>query len=68
MLNCFNFNLCNLTECDVLSLNTLITREIMCKVKDTDSLNLLGDLFSAIGANLNMLANRRQYLEENIEN
>ena len=60
MLDCFNKKLCDYTECDLLALNTLITKEIMTRVKDVDTLDRLGDLFSAIGANLTMAANHRE--------
>ncbi|MCL2861973.1 MAG: hypothetical protein FWE22_06150 [Firmicutes bacterium] len=59
MLNCFNKKLCDITECDLLALNTLVTKQIMDSVKDADTLNMLGDLFSSIGANLLMVSNQR---------
>ncbi|MCL2255743.1 MAG: hypothetical protein FWC11_02675 [Firmicutes bacterium] len=57
MLNCLK--LCDITECDLLALNTLITKEIMKSIKDADTLNMIGDLLSSIGANLLMASNQR---------
>ena len=61
---CFKKKLCDYTECDLLALNTLITKEIMTSIKDADTLNMLGDLFSSIGANLLMASNQRSKCEK----
>jgi len=63
MLNCFFDSLVDISECDLLTLNTLITKEIMQRIKDADTLNMVGDLLSSVGANLNMISNQRQYIE-----
>jgi len=68
MLNCFNKELCDFTECDLLALNTLITKEITRAVKDADTLNMIGDLFSSIGANILMASNQRSICSKSQSN
>ena len=68
MFDCFKIDWDKLSECDLLALNTLIVSEIMKKVKnDVDTLGMLGDLFSSIGANLCMVANRRSLRLESLK-
>ena len=55
-----NKNLCDYTECDLLVLTTLITKEIARVIKDTDTLSMIGDLMSSIGDNVTLLAGRRE--------
>jgi len=51
--------LCDYTECDLLAITALVTKEIAKTVKDVDTLGLLGDLVSSVGANLTLLAGQR---------
>jgi len=51
--------LCDYTECDLLALATLVTKEISKVVKDIDTLNMVGDLITSIGASVTLLANQR---------
>jgi len=64
MLDCFNKKLCDYSECDLLTLNTLITKEITCRVKDADTLNMLSNLLASIAANLQMTANQRSLCQK----
>ncbi|MCL2771502.1 MAG: hypothetical protein FWD89_04290 [Firmicutes bacterium] len=52
-------NLCNISESDLLAITTVITKEISKIVKDIDTLDLVADIISAVGANLVMIAGQR---------
>jgi len=51
--------LCDYSECDLLALTTLITKEIAKVVKDIDTLSMIGDLINSIGTNITLLAGQR---------
>ncbi|MCL2228725.1 MAG: hypothetical protein FWC00_02730 [Firmicutes bacterium] len=53
-------NLCDFSECDLLALSTLLTKEIAAVVKDIDTFSLLADLFVSIGDNMTLLAGQRE--------
>ncbi|MCL2484081.1 MAG: hypothetical protein FWE79_01680, partial [Firmicutes bacterium] len=52
-------NLCNISESDLLAITTVITKEISKIVKDIDTLDLVADIVSTVGASLTMLAGQR---------
>jgi len=57
-MNCGK-KLCDYSECDLLALATLVTKEIAKVVKDIDTLSMIGDLISTIGENVTLLAGQR---------
>ena len=51
------FNLANLSPCDVLALSAALSAQIAQPyLDDCDTLAFLGDLFTAIGGDLSMMA------------
>jgi len=60
MINCNNKALCDFSECDLLALTTLITKEIAKIIEDVDTLAMIADLFTAVGDNLTLLAGQRE--------
>ena len=50
---------CDFSECDVLALSALATREISKIIKDADALSMVADMFSSIGDNLTLVAGQR---------
>ena len=58
-MECINKKLCDFSECDLLALTTLITKEIAKVVKDIDTLSLVGDIITAIGGNITVLSGQR---------
>jgi len=53
-------NLCDFSECDLLALSAVITKEIAATVKDIDTFSMLADLFTSVGDNMTLLANQRE--------
>ena len=60
MFEGFNKKLCDFTECDLLALSMLVTREIAKIIDDVDTLSLVADLVTSIGDNLTLLAGQRE--------
>ena len=58
-MKCRDKKLCDFSESDLLALVTLITKEISKVVTDIDTLNMVGDIATSIGANVTLLANQR---------
>jgi len=52
--------LCDFTEYDVLALSTVTAKQISTIVSDSDTLSMLGDLISAIGDNVTLIAGQRE--------
>ena len=51
--------ICDITECDVLAISAVVAKQIACMAKDADTLALLGDLVTAVGADLTVMAGQR---------
>ncbi|MDR0461781.1 MAG: hypothetical protein LBG88_00370 [Christensenellaceae bacterium] len=62
-MKCKN-KLCDFDACDLLGLSTILTKEIINIVKDTDTLSMVGDLVTAVGANLTLAAGQRGRCEK----
>jgi len=56
-------SICDITECDVLAISTMVAKQISCSVKDADTLAFWADLITATGETLGMLAGQRARLE-----
>ena len=54
---------CAFSECDVLAIATLIAKQFAECTATSDELGFWGDLISAIGNNITMLAGQRERLE-----
>jgi len=52
-------NICDFSECDLLALSALITKELAATVTDADTFDALGDLFTAVGAGMTLMSNQR---------
>ncbi|MCL2846545.1 MAG: hypothetical protein FWE38_02530 [Firmicutes bacterium] len=65
-MTCKPKQLCDFSECDLLAITTIITREIAKAVKDIDVLNAVGDIVTAVGANITVLANQRDRCAKDI--
>ena len=59
MGNCADKKLCDYSECDLLALSTVITKEIAKHVKDIDTLGMIGDLITSVGGSVTLLAGQR---------
>lgn len=64
----FSKKLCEYKETDLLLLSAIISKEIACNVKDSDTLEALGDFFTAIGSNLTLMVNQRTRCKEKSDN
>jgi len=59
MLDILNKNLADYTECELLTLSTMLSSQILCAIKDIDTLNSLANLITAVGTNLTLAATQR---------
>jgi len=55
--------LTKLSECDVLAISTLISRNIAECIQDTDELDFIGDLFASIADNVQLVSGQRARIE-----
>jgi len=54
-----NLDVCDITECDVLAVSTIVSNEIARRINDAETLALLADIFNSIGENLVMMSGQR---------
>ena len=52
-------SLCEFSGCDLLALSSLIAKEIAGIVTDDDTFDMVGDLFTAVGASMTLISNQR---------
>ena len=52
--------LCDFSECDLLALSTILTKEIAAIVTDVDTFSMLADLLVSVGDNMTLLAAQRE--------
>ena len=60
MIKCEDKKLSDFTESDILALVTLMTKEIAKIIDDAEALDIFGEVMSAVGTNLTLLARIRE--------
>ena len=59
MVCCKDKKLCDFSECDLLALSTILTKEIINIIKDSDILCMVADFLSSLASNVALAANQR---------